>query len=152
MRPSWEEYFLAVADAVSLRSDCRRAKVGAVLVDDHTHRILSTGYVGVAPGQPGCLSGACPRGLKSFDEVPPYSDYSNCISTHAEENCIYYALKWYGLFYPYESTTLYITRAPCQGCIEYSSKHRVRRFIYRDGRDGSMIRWIWIPFAGETTG
>ena len=121
-RISWDGYFIEVAKAVSLRGDCTRRQVGAVLVDD-SHRIVSTGYNGVPPGAPGCLSGACPRGKLSFEECPPHSDYSNCIATHAERNAILYARPE-----EREGTTLYITYRPCTSChqlILASGIHRV---------------------------
>lgn len=62
-RPSWVDYFLGIADAVAVRADCTRRKVGAVVVDGKTKHLISSGYNGAAPGKPGCLSnGACPRG------------------------------------------------------------------------------------------
>ena len=33
-RPSWDKYFLQLAKDVSLRSNCSRRKVGAVIVKD----------------------------------------------------------------------------------------------------------------------
>lgn len=61
-RPTWDSYFLNVAQAVANRADCTRRMVGAVIVDPE-HRVISTGYNGAPPGKPGCLSdGACPRG------------------------------------------------------------------------------------------
>lgn len=65
-RPSWDDYFVTIARAVAARSDCRRRQVGAVLVDE-SHRIVGTGYTGAPSGHPGCLEGACPRGLLSYD-------------------------------------------------------------------------------------
>lgn len=63
MRPNWDGYFLGVAEAVAVRADCTRRRIGAVIVDPD-RRIVSTGYNGAPSGQPGCLSaGACPRGL-----------------------------------------------------------------------------------------
>lgn len=60
-RPSWQDYYLGIADSVAVRADCTRRKVGAVVVKDNS--IISTGYNGSPPGEPGCLSdGACPRG------------------------------------------------------------------------------------------
>lgn len=62
-RPSWDEYFVHIADAVAMRGDCTRRQVGAVLVDPETHDLIETGYNGPPKGEPGCLSaGACPRG------------------------------------------------------------------------------------------
>ena len=43
-RPTWDEYFLGIADLISKRSTCLRRRVGAVLVKDK--RILATGYNG----------------------------------------------------------------------------------------------------------
>jgi dCMP deaminase len=93
-RPGWDEYFVNIARAVAERSDCRRRKVGAVLVDTG-RRIVGTGYTGAPSGHPGCLEGACPRGLLSYDEVKEFSAYDSgpgrCISVHAEANALLYA-------------------------------------------------------------
>jgi dCMP deaminase len=123
-RLGWDEYFLEVATAISLRGDCTRSKVGAVLVDDN-HRIIATGYNGVPPGVAGCLSGACPRGKLSYEELPPGNDYSNCIANHAEFNAILYAS-------PEErsGTTLYITRRPCDGCKQLALAEHVTRVVW----------------------
>lgn len=127
-RPNWREYFLNVATAVSLRSDCRRSKVGAVLVDA-AHRILSTGYVGVAVGQRGCLDGACPRGLLSYEELAAYTSYDNCISTHAEVNAWDYGNTLHYLGQP--DLTMYVTRAPCDDCRGYILKgNPLVHFVY----------------------
>ena len=42
-RPSWDEYFMQIADVAATRSTCLRRHVGAVLVSND-HRILATGY------------------------------------------------------------------------------------------------------------
>jgi dCMP deaminase len=43
-RPSWDEYFIAIARKVASRSNCVKRKVGAVIAIDR--RIVSTGYNG----------------------------------------------------------------------------------------------------------
>jgi dCMP deaminase len=69
-RPSWDEYFLAIAATVATRADCTRRQVGSLVVRDH--RIVAAGYNGAAPGWPGCLSaGACPRGSHYVRRVVP---------------------------------------------------------------------------------
>lgn len=109
-RPDWDAYGMMLAQAVAVRADCRRSKVGSVLMDPE-HRIVSTGYNGVLPEQRGCLDGACPRGLKSYSETLKGESYDDCISTHSEAN----ALKWWlGTWCP--NHTLYVTRAPCGDC------------------------------------
>ena len=113
MRPDWGEYFLEVAKAVSLRGDCIRSKVGAVLVDDRTKRILATGFNGSEPGGPSCLLGECPRCLSN---VPSGMAYDGCIERHAETNCVDF---WRdNALYQDRPTTIYITRAPCGDCQE----------------------------------
>lgn len=45
-RPSWDEYFMKMANDVATRTTCLRRGVGAVIVKDR--RILATGYNGRA--------------------------------------------------------------------------------------------------------
>ena len=61
-RPSFDDWALLLAAAVSVRGDCTRKQVGAVILDTR-NRIVSTGYNGAPPGGPSCLAGQCPRGL-----------------------------------------------------------------------------------------
>lgn len=56
-RPNWDDYFLEIAKAVSARSTCPRASVGAVIVRDH--RIISTGYNGAPAGELHCTDIGC---------------------------------------------------------------------------------------------
>lgn len=120
-RPSWERYFLGIARAVAARADCRRACYGAVIVDTY-NRIVSTGYNGSPPGEGSCLTGDCPRGMKTYEELPGQekgnNDYSDCISLHAETNAVCNAdvARCRG-------ATLYLARIdggpslyPCDGC------------------------------------
>ena len=43
LRPGWDTYFMQLASLASLRSNCMKRRVGALLVRDK--RVLSTGYV-----------------------------------------------------------------------------------------------------------
>lgn len=43
-RPSWDEYFMQMAELTAQRSTCLRRKVGAVIVKDK--HIIATGYNG----------------------------------------------------------------------------------------------------------
>ena len=58
-RPSWDEYFMTLADEVCTRTTCTRRAVGAVIVKDH--RILCTGYNGVPTGMHHCAEVGCLR-------------------------------------------------------------------------------------------
>ena len=52
VRPSWDDYFLNLADTVSERATCNRGRSGCVIVKDK--QILVTGYVGSPKGLPHC--------------------------------------------------------------------------------------------------
>jgi dCMP deaminase len=92
MRPDWDDYFIRIAATVALRADCRRARIGAVIVDGH-HRIVSTGYNGTPPQSPlSCITGDCPRAHLTAQEQPSLQGgYENCINLHAEQNAIAHA-------------------------------------------------------------
>lgn len=112
IRPGWDTYFGYITEAVSLRGDCVRAKVGAVITKDN--RIISTGYVGSHPGGPSCLAGECPRGASGADlEAFGHSDYSNCISLHGEQNAIAFASGR-----ETRGATIYTMKPPCDMCTK----------------------------------
>ncbi len=123
-RPDWPEYFLGIAHAVAERTDCRRAKCGAVLVDVE-HRIVGSGYPGTLPHRPGCLAGACPRGLKDYTEIPPLSAYDDCISNHAEADAILNSDR-----HLYRGGTIYVTREPCFWCKKLIQAAGIARAVY----------------------
>lgn len=108
-RPTWDDYFLMIAKAASARADCRRRKVGCVIVD-RWRRVVSTGYNGAPAGQRGCLAGGCPRGLLSYEELAEHGSYDNCVSIHAEANALLYAHQSVRGF------TAYVTDDPCPAC------------------------------------
>jgi dCMP deaminase len=130
-RPDWSTYFLGIAEAVAERSDCRRAKVGAVIVDMQ-RRIISTGYPGTVPGKPGCLDGACPRGKLSPEECPPGTPYDNCISQHAEVNALLRSD-----YSRHTGGTIYITREPCNWCRKLIAASGLHRAVWRAGKHGA---------------
>ncbi|MFN8045485.1 MAG: deaminase [Dermatophilaceae bacterium] len=126
-RPDWDHYFVDIARAVAQRSDCRRRQVGAVLVDEG-HRIVGTGYTGAPSGHPGCLEGACPRGLLSYEEVKEFSAYDSgpgrCISVHAEANALLYARR------DLRGCTAYVTCQPCPTCAKLLAGAGLSRAVF----------------------
>ena len=123
-RPDWDTYFLTIAQAVSLRGDCTRRQVGAVLVKDN--RIIGTGYNGAPPGDPGCLTDhACPRGQMPDGEVVHGVGYdkTGCIAWHAEDNAIAFAVN------ETQGATIYVTCTPCAGCAEKIEKAGIVRVV-----------------------
>jgi len=129
-RPSWEQWAMNIAEAVATRADCRRRKVGAVVLNAN-NRIVATGYNGTAPGRDGCLLGNCPRGRQTFKEVPdgdPTYDVEGltyCIATHAEMNALLQASP-----FDLEEATLVCTLKPCNACTKVISNTAVRRIIH----------------------
>jgi dCMP deaminase len=82
-RPSWDEYFMAIARVVASRSNCVKRKVAAVVTRDR--RIISTGYNGTPRGVRNCNEGGCPR-CNAFAEGGTRLD--ECLCSHGEENAI----------------------------------------------------------------
>lgn len=111
-RPSWDEYYLNIAKAVSARGDCARRQHGAVVVK--AHKILSTGYNGTPPGDNrSCgATGQCPRNLDANAQHSK-GEYDLCWATHAEANALLRA-NWEEL----QGATIYITGSPCPGCAK----------------------------------
>jgi dCMP deaminase len=131
VRPSWDEYYLAIATTVSSRADCSRRQHGAVIVGPD-RRPISFGYNGAPSGAPGCLEGACPRGRLTYEELQSlaggYDDPESpgfCISIHAEANAIVLAGRD-----RCAGATIYITGPPCHGCEKLIAAAGIARIVY----------------------
>ncbi len=114
MRPTWDEYFLDITLAVSRRSTCLRAQVGAIIVKDK--RILTTGYNGAPKGLPHCLDAGC--------EIVD----GHCVrSLHAEQNAIIQAAL-HGV--SLDGGTIYTTHQPCATCAKMIINAGLTRVVY----------------------
>ncbi len=81
----WNDYFLEIARTVSMRSNCLRAHVGAVIVGKDK-KIKATGYNGVPSKVLSCMElGECYR-IKN--NIQSGTRYETCRSIHAEQNAI----------------------------------------------------------------
>ena len=108
-RPSWDEYFMEVANAIAKRATCDRGRSGCVIARDK--QLLVTGYVG------------SPMGFAHCDEVGHqfkkmlHEDGSvtqHCVRTvHAEQNAICQAAR---LGVSIQGATLYCRMTPCRVC------------------------------------
>ena len=76
-RPSWDEYFMTLANQVATRTTCLRRAVGAVIVKDR--RILATGYNGVPSGIRHCAEVGC---LREQLGVPSGQRHEICRGLH----------------------------------------------------------------------
>lgn len=95
-RPSWEEYFMLMADLVSTRSKDPNTHHGCIIVDSN-HRVISTGYNGC---------------IQHIDDskIPQTRPEKYHYYVHAEQNAI--------LFAKQDLTGCYsfTTGAPCSTC------------------------------------
>lgn len=115
MKPSWDDYFLNLAVAVSARSSCPRASVGAVLVDKF-NRVISVGYNGAEAGVDECIDVGC-----------AIEDGHCTRAVHAEENAIVYAIERNG-FVSLIGSKLYTTVSCCPVCEEFAKEYGVEEF------------------------
>ena len=81
----WNEYFLEIAKTCATRSNCFRAKVGAVIVGEDK-KIKATGYNGTPSKVVSCYElGKC---FRIENNIPSGTRYETCRSIHAEQNAI----------------------------------------------------------------
>ncbi|QCX33381.1 cytidine deaminase [Caloramator sp. E03] len=123
MRPSWDEYFMEIAELVKKRSTCLRRQVGAVIVKDN--RILTTGYNGVPPKMKHCEEIGC---LRQKLNVPSGERHELCRALHAEQNAIIQAAK-YGI--SVEDSTIYVTAQPCVICAKILIASGIKRIVFK---------------------
>ena len=121
-RPGWDEYFMQIAKIVSLRSNCMKRKVAAVIVKDK--RIISTGYNGTPRGVKNCNEGGCPRCNAFADSGSALGD---CLCSHAEENSIVQAA-YHGI--SVKDATLYSTFSPCLICTKMIINAGIREVVF----------------------
>lgn len=136
MRPSWDEYFMELAGAVSRRATCDRGRSGCVIVRDK--QILVTGYVG------------SPRGLPHCDDVGHLlrrvihedgSESMHCVRTvHAEQNAICQAAR---LGIALEGSTIYCRMTPCRTCAMLIINCGIKRVVcekkYHQGKESEEL-------------
>jgi len=119
MRPSFDETYMDVVEAIAKRSTCIRKKVGAVITIDH--RILSHGYNGVPSGLIHCCdTNECLK-IKTGSE-----EYKICV--HAEQNAICQCAKR-GL--ALKGATLYVNADICITCAKLIVSCEIIRVVVK---------------------
>lgn len=124
-RPSWDEYFMQMAEVAEKRSTCIRRKVGAVIVKDR--RIMATGYNGVPTGIQHCGERGC---LREQLNVPSGQRHELCRGLHAEQNAIIQAAH---LGQSIAGGTLYCTNQPCVICAKMIINAGITRIVIKEG-------------------
>jgi len=122
-RPNWDEYFLGLLEPLSRRATCDRGRSGAVIVSEN-HTILTTGYVGSAPGDRHCDE----IGHYIITVIQPDGNSSqHCDRTlHAEENAILQAAMD-GI--RVRGATLYCKMVPCFRCARRIVRVGIKRVV-----------------------
>lgn len=120
-RPSVDTWLLDLADHISLRSTCKRRKVGAVVAKGA--HILATGYNGAPSGAAHCAG--C---LRQERGIPSGMQHELCNAVHAEMNCIIQCAE-HGA--SVAGTTLYCTHAPCSLCARAMVNAKIERIVFR---------------------
>jgi len=108
-RPTWDEYFMEVANTIAKRATCDRGRSGCVIA--RNRQILVTGYVGSPIGLPHCDEvGHLFKSVTHEDGKITH----HCVRTvHAEQNAICQAAR---LGIALEGATLYCRMTPCRTC------------------------------------
>lgn len=123
-RPSWDEYFMNIAEVVASRSNCMKRQVAALIVKDK--RIISTGYNGTPRGTRNCNEGGCPR---CNNLAPSGTALEECLCSHAEENAITQAA-YHGV--AIKDAMLYSTFSPCIMCTKMIINSGIKEVVYND--------------------
>lgn len=124
-RPSWEEYFMSIAEQVATRSTCLRRRVGCIIVVER--RIVATGYNGAPVGLPHCEEVGC---LREREGVSSGERHELCRGLHAEQNAIIQAAM-HGT--AVRGGVMYCTHKPCVLCTKMLINAGITRIYYREG-------------------
>lgn len=111
-RPSWDAYFMMMAEVVKTRSPDIKTQVGSVIVDVEK-RVVSTGFNGT------------PRG---FDDsgIDWFGDAKHKYIMHSEANAILFCkVKPAGC-------TLYTTLSPCVECAKIIKQSGIVAVVYKN--------------------
>ncbi|NGM17587.1 deoxycytidylate deaminase [Xiamenia xianingshaonis] len=123
-RPSWDEYFMKLANEVATRTTCLRRTVGAVIVKDK--RILATGYNGAPSGLRHCAETGC---LRQQLGIPSGQRSEICRGLHAEQNAIVQAAR-YGI--DIAGASIYVNTQPCVICAKMIINAGITEVIYQN--------------------
>jgi len=122
-RISFDDLLLLICELVSMRSTCKKYKVGCVLVRDG--RIISIGYNGMLSGFNHCESIlTCQRA-----SIPSGTMYEVGNCQHAEQNAILYCAKD-GI--QVDGSTIYVNSAVCRLCAKAIIAAGIIKVVYFD--------------------
>lgn len=140
LRPSWDQYFMQLADLAAHRSNCMKRRVGCVIVREK--RVISTGYNGTPRGMTNCNEGGCTSerpeimslanilgGPRCNNAAKGGADLSTCLCLHAEENALLEA----GRDRIGDRSILYCNTCPCLTCSVKIAQVGIGEVVYNQG-------------------
>ncbi|KAF9131290.1 Deoxycytidine monophosphate (dCMP) deaminase [Mortierella sp. 14UC] len=123
LRPSWDSYFMYLANLAARRSNCMKRRVGCVLVREK--RVIATGYNGTPKNLMNCNEGGCSRCNQA---TPCGKGLDRCLCMHAEENALLEA----GRERVGKESTIYCNTCPCLGCAIKIVQVGVSEVVYSE--------------------
>jgi len=115
---TWEEYFMTLALVASLKSKDPSTQVGAVIIDDKSRKLVSSGYNGF------------PRYIDD-SQIPQTRPEKYLYVVHAELNAILHAAR------ELTGCSLYATVFPCSDCMKTIVQTGIKRVVYLSDLNGS---------------
>lgn len=115
---SWEEYFMTLALVASLKSKDPSTQVGAVIIDNKTRKLVSSGYNGF------------PRFIDD-GKIPQIRPEKYLYVVHAELNAILHAQR------ELSDCSLYSTVYPCSECMKAVIQSGMKRVVYLKELNGN---------------
>lgn len=122
LRPTWDSYFMRLADLAALRSNCMKRRVGCVIVKDN--RVVATGYNGTPRHLTNCNEGGCPRCNQGQGSG---AALSTCLCLHAEENALLEAGRDR---IAGDNSILYCNTCPCLTCSIKIVQSGIKQVVY----------------------
>ena len=122
----WLDYFFGIAKMVAIKSKDPNTKVGCIVIDPDSKRILTTGYNGFPS--------------KVSDDAKRWKDREtkNCMVVHAEANCICSGSR-FGI--KLQGGIMMVTLHPCVDCSKLVASAGISEVIYIDsGIDANPTR------------
>ncbi|KAF8987287.1 Deoxycytidine monophosphate (dCMP) deaminase [Haplosporangium bisporale] len=123
LRPSWDSYFMYLANLAARRSNCMKRRVGCVLVREK--RVIATGYNGTPKNLTNCNDGGCNRCNAA---TPCGKGLDRCLCMHAEENALLEA----GRERVGQGSIIYCNTCPCLGCAIKIVQVGVSEVVYSE--------------------
>ena len=122
VRPTWDEYFMEIMNAVAKRATCDRGRAGCVIARDR--QILVTGYVGSPKSMPHCDEVG--HQIKTVTHEDGHQSQHCMRTAHAEQNAIVQAAK---VGVGINGGTMYCRMTPCSACAKMIVNAGIARVV-----------------------